>query len=29
MGRGIYNAAGSFPVVGWAADTDGIERVDV
>jgi hypothetical protein len=28
-GVGIYNAAGSFPVVGWAADADGIERVDV
>lgn len=26
---GIYNAAGSFPVVGWAADTDGVTRVDV
>jgi hypothetical protein len=25
----IYNASGSFPVVGWAADTDGIARVDV
>jgi N-acetylmuramoyl-L-alanine amidase len=24
-----YNASGSFPVVGWAADTDGIGRVDV
>jgi len=24
-----YNANGSFPVVGWAADTDGIGRVDV
>lgn len=24
-----YNAAGSFPVVGWAADTDGVSRVDV
>ncbi|HEY6136779.1 MAG TPA: Ig-like domain-containing protein [Thermoanaerobaculia bacterium] len=29
LGGGIYNAAGSFPVVGWAADTDGIARVDV
>jgi len=27
--KGIYNAAGSFPVSGWAADTDGILRVDV
>lgn len=26
---GIYNAVGSFPVVGWAADTDGIARIDV
>jgi len=26
---GTYNAAGSFPVSGWAADTDGILRVDV
>lgn len=25
----IYNASGAFPVVGWAADTDGIGRVDV
>src|SRR6266550_4063975 len=24
-----YNASGSFPVVGWALDTDGIGRVDV
>jgi len=24
-----YNASNSFPVVGWAADTDGIARVDV
>ena len=24
-----YNASGSFPVQGWAADTDGIGRVDV
>ena len=24
-----YNASDSFPVVGWAADTDGIARVDV
>ena len=24
-----YNASGSFPVVGWACDTDGIGRVDV
>ncbi|HET7712529.1 MAG TPA: hypothetical protein VFL80_11415, partial [Thermoanaerobaculia bacterium] len=26
---GIYNASGSFPVSGWAADTDGVARVDV
>ena len=26
---GIYNASGSFPVVGWALDTDGIGRVDI
>src|SRR5579884_655092 len=24
-----YNASGSFPVVGWALDTDGIGRIDV
>jgi Bacterial Ig domain len=29
LGGGIYNAAGSFPVVGWALDSDGIARVDV
>ena len=28
-GSGTFNASGSFPVVGWAADTDGIARVDV
>ncbi|MEO8035114.1 MAG: Ig-like domain-containing protein, partial [Acidobacteriota bacterium] len=28
-GAATYNASGSFPVVGWAADTDGIARVDV
>jgi Bacterial Ig domain len=27
--KGIYDANGSFPVVGWAADADGIARVDV
>ncbi|HEX8152377.1 MAG TPA: Ig-like domain-containing protein, partial [Thermoanaerobaculia bacterium] len=27
--RGTHNVAGSFPVVGWAADTDGILRVEV
>ncbi len=26
---GIYDANGSFPVVGWVTDVDGIERVDV
>ena len=27
--KGIYDANGSFPVSGWATDTDGIARVDV
>src|SRR5262249_28777392 len=27
--KGIYDASGSFPVTGWATDTDGIARVDV
>src|SRR5690349_6371470 len=27
--RGITNVSGAFPVVGWAADTDGIERIEV
>ncbi len=26
---GVYNASGSFPVSGWACDTDGIQSVDV
>ena len=26
---GVYNASNSFPVLGWAADTDGISHVDV
>jgi N-acetylmuramoyl-L-alanine amidase len=26
---GTYDASGSFPVTGWATDTDGVERVDV
>lgn len=26
---GIYNVSGAFPVLGWAADLDGIERVEV
>ena len=25
----VYNASGSFPIVGWAADSDGISRIDV
>lgn len=25
----VYDASGSFPVVGWVTDTDGIDRVDV
>ncbi|MDX1583070.1 MAG: Ig-like domain-containing protein [Thermoanaerobaculia bacterium] len=25
----IHDASGSFPVVGWVTDTDGIERVDI
>jgi hypothetical protein len=28
-GKGVYNVSGAFPVVGWASDTDGIERVEV
>jgi hypothetical protein len=28
-GNGVYNASGAFPVNGWAADTDGIERIEV
>ena len=26
---GTYNATGAFPVVGWAADTDGVARINV
>ena len=26
---GVYNASSSFPVLGWATDTDGISEVDV
>jgi hypothetical protein len=26
---GVYNVSGAFPVSGWAADTDGIQRVEV
>ncbi|HVR44727.1 MAG TPA: hypothetical protein VMS56_14935 [Thermoanaerobaculia bacterium] len=25
----VHDASGSFPIVGWAADTDGISRIDV
>ncbi|HEV7484132.1 MAG TPA: Ig-like domain-containing protein [Thermoanaerobaculia bacterium] len=28
-GVGIYNASGSFPVSGWALDTDGVAKVEV
>ena len=28
-GMGVYNTSGSFPVAGWAADADGVARVDV
>lgn len=28
-GYGVYNVSGAFPVLGWAADTDGIQRVEV
>jgi hypothetical protein len=28
-GAGITNVSGAFPVVGWAADPDGIERIEV
>lgn len=27
--NGTYDANGSFPIVGWAADTDGIARIEV
>lgn len=27
--KGVYNFSGSFPVVGWAADADGIARIEV
>jgi N-acetylmuramoyl-L-alanine amidase len=26
---GVYNVSGAFPVSGWAADTDGISRIEV
>jgi hypothetical protein len=28
-GRGITNVSGAFPVVGWAADTDSLQKVEV
>lgn len=28
-GRGITNVSGAFPVVGWAADTDGLQKIEV
>ncbi|MFL6244905.1 MAG: hypothetical protein ACJ74H_02690 [Thermoanaerobaculia bacterium] len=28
-GRGITNVSGAFPVVGWAADPDGIQKIEV
>ena len=28
-GRGVFNASGAFPVSGWAADVDGIQRIEV
>jgi N-acetylmuramoyl-L-alanine amidase len=28
-GSGVYNVSGAFPVSGWAADTDGIARIEV
>lgn len=28
-GSGVYNVSGAFPVSGWAADTDGIQRIEV
>jgi hypothetical protein len=27
--KGVYNASGAFPMVGWAADADGIARIEV
>lgn len=27
--RGITNVSGAFPVVGWAADTDGLQKIEV
>ena len=28
-GSGVYNVSGAFPISGWAADTDGIARIEV
>jgi hypothetical protein len=28
-GRGVYNVSGAFPILGWAADLDGIDRIEV
>lgn len=28
-GNGVYNVSGAFPVSGWAADTDGMQRIEV
>ena len=28
-GKGVYNVSGAFPVLGWAADTDGIQTIEV
>ncbi|HEX6095364.1 MAG TPA: Ig-like domain-containing protein [Thermoanaerobaculia bacterium] len=28
-GAGVYNVSGAFPVSGWAADTDGIQKIEV
>lgn len=25
----VYDASGSFPIVGWASDTDGVDRIDI
>lgn len=27
--RGVTNVSGAFPVVGWAADTDGLQKIEV
>jgi N-acetylmuramoyl-L-alanine amidase len=28
-GSGVYNVSGAFPVSGWAADTDGMQRIEI